>query len=130
MNQHFDAANPVHPAWDTVYEPKPKAKMNKQTGELTGILVFGEDTCCILPKFPGEKYRIKAGAQASIASWQLALMVFENGNSTLLAMVDYDAARNALTPYLLDQNNRDMLVKAMSRQEMEQLYDNIKKNLK
>lgn len=81
-----------------------------------GAIVLRADTPTILSLHPGEDFELNTDI---IHQWKI---VFQASDDRILGDADYHVAIKELTPFILDQQNGSLLIRALSDEELENLH--------
>ncbi len=103
--------------WNNAYTATPHF-YSKQDGTVFGAVALTEGTATILPKMPHEKYSVD-GKQ--ITEWRL--MLVSTTKDDIIGDCDYFTAINKLEKYILDFNEKKILVKDLSLDELEKVAE-------
>lgn len=81
-----------------------------------GALVLRAETPTILSLSPAEDFELNTDI---IHQWKL---IFQANDGQILGDANYATAIKELQPYIIDQQNGSLLVRALSDEELEELY--------
>lgn len=100
--------------WESARVAEP---MGLSEAEHSGAFILNTGESTILSQSPAEDFEINTNV---IQGWKI---IFVDAEQTI-GELDYEDALKKLQPYQLDQQNGSLLIKALSRAEVDKLLEN------
>lgn len=105
--------------WDSAYDAVPSFYADED-GRPFGSYSLTEDTVTILPKAPQKLFAIKG---SPVTEWKLGLVSITG--QKVLALADYFIALDRLAPEIIDEDERFVLIKGLSHDQLTALLQRI-----
>lgn len=102
--------------WQETHVANLMAIANPETGTETGAFSITDNLPLIFSLDPARDFEV---SNRDVDGWKL---VFTTSNGEMLGMTGYFKALSKLKPYILDEQNGSILIRALSREELEELY--------
>lgn len=101
--------------WTNAVVPEPLGFVDDNLNTV-GAIVLKANTPTILSLHPGEDFELNTDI---IHQWKI---VFQASDDRVLGDADYQNAIKELVPFILDQQNGSLLIRALSDEELENLH--------
>lgn len=123
-NEIFDRET-VNKIWEEAYRANPRAYEKDDQSIIVGFALT-EDTPSIFPILPEEQWAIEG---KTISSWIITMVSLTNPQGGIIGQMEYHEAMKRLAPYIIVVADNWALIRAMTHDELDGLFEGLPRNV-
>lgn len=117
-------AEEVKKRWEDAYRANPNV-YEKEGGLLVGFALT-EDCDSIFPLVPEEQWAIEG---RTIGLWMITMVSLTNPQGGIIGQMEYHEAMKRLQPYFIARSDNWVMIRAMTHEELDGLFDGLPRKL-
>ncbi|MBD5081372.1 MAG: DUF4299 domain-containing protein [Ruminococcaceae bacterium] len=119
-------AEEVKKRWEDAYRANPNVyEKEGEEGLLVGFALT-EDCDSIFPLVPEEQWAIEG---RTIGLWMITMVSLTNPQGGIIGQMEYHEAMKRLQPYFIARSDNWVMIRAMTHEELDGLFDGLPRKL-
>ncbi|MDO4943581.1 MAG: hypothetical protein Q4E74_00100 [Ruminococcus sp.] len=115
----------INRLWKEAYQANPKV-YEKTDGTLLAGFSLTEDTCSLFPVVPEKQWNLEG---KTISEWIITAVSLTNPQGGIIGQIEYHEAMKRLQPFIIAVSGNWALIRAMTHNELDKLFENLPRKL-
>lgn len=112
--------------WKEAYHANPKVYEKEGDGTLLVSCALTEDTDSLFPVSPEKQWAIEG---KTISEWMITMVSLTNPQGGIIGQMEYHEAMQRLQPFIIARGGDWVLIRAMSHNEMDSLFEGLPREM-
>lgn len=112
----------VNKMWQEAYRANPRVYENPQDQRILAGFALTEDTPSLFPLVPEEQWAIEG---KTINSWMITMVSLTKPQGGIIGQMEYHEAMERLRPYIVAAVDNWALIRGMTHDELDGLFDGL-----